>query len=134
VRFKSFDEARIFVRSLGIKSAAEWRGYCKSGNKLKDIPSNPESYGNQFKGYGDWPGTGKVHTKRFRSFKEARQFVYIKNSKHKEMAGLCISHAKVMQSILIEKIISVKLIAKCINTQSNADKKSKHYGRHYIRY
>ena len=38
---RSFEEAREFVRSLGLKSAQEWQDYCKSGNKPDDIPSNP---------------------------------------------------------------------------------------------
>jgi formylglycine-generating enzyme required for sulfatase activity len=38
---RSFEEAKKFVRSLGLKSAQEWQDYCKSGNKPDDIPSNP---------------------------------------------------------------------------------------------
>jgi formylglycine-generating enzyme required for sulfatase activity len=38
---RSFEEAREFVRSLGLKSTQEWQDYCKSGNKPDDIPSNP---------------------------------------------------------------------------------------------
>jgi Integrase repeat unit len=31
--YKSFDEAKKFVHSLGLKSLAEWGKYCKSGKK-----------------------------------------------------------------------------------------------------
>ena len=39
--YRSFKKARAFVRSLGLKSQAEWRAYCKSGKKPDDIPANP---------------------------------------------------------------------------------------------
>ena len=31
--YRSFKEARAFVRGLGLKSGAEWSDYCKSGKK-----------------------------------------------------------------------------------------------------
>src|SRR5262249_5407091 len=37
-QFRSFAEARHFVHGLGLKSEAEWRKYCKSGEKPDDIP------------------------------------------------------------------------------------------------
>ena len=40
-QYRSFKEARAFVRGLGLKSEAEWRDYCKSGKKPDDIPANP---------------------------------------------------------------------------------------------
>ena len=39
--YRSFEEARDFVKSLGLKSTKEWEQYCKSGNKPDDIPTNP---------------------------------------------------------------------------------------------
>ena len=36
-----FEEAREFVRSLGLNGIKEWTEYCKSGNKPDDIPSAP---------------------------------------------------------------------------------------------
>ena len=39
--WRSFEKAREFVRSLGLKNYAEWYEYCKSGNKPDDIPSSP---------------------------------------------------------------------------------------------
>ena len=38
--FRSFSEAREFVRSLELKSQSEWNAY-KSGKRPADIPSNP---------------------------------------------------------------------------------------------
>ena len=39
--YRSFAEARAFVRSLGLKSHSEWSAYCKSGKKPEDIPAAP---------------------------------------------------------------------------------------------
>jgi hypothetical protein len=39
--YRSFNEAREFVRKLGLKNYEEWEKYCKSGNKPDDIPSTP---------------------------------------------------------------------------------------------
>jgi len=41
IQFRSFQEAREFVRKLNLKSQKEWKEYCTSGNKPDDIPSNP---------------------------------------------------------------------------------------------
>lgn len=73
-KFRSFKEARTFVRSLNLKST-EWKEYCSSGKKPDDIPSAPHSaYKNEWKGYADFLGTGDLRTKTFRSFKDARAF------------------------------------------------------------
>ncbi|MDC0153545.1 hypothetical protein OAJ02_02290, partial [Nitrosopumilus sp.] len=76
--FRPFEEAREFVRSLGLKNQNEWQAYAKSGNKPDDIPSSPPRlYKNKFKGFGDWLGTGVIADKDrvFLPFKEAREFV-----------------------------------------------------------
>ena len=76
---RPFTEARAFVQRLGLKNVAEWQAYCKSGEKPKDIPVAPrEAYGSEFKGFGDWLGTGTVATfhRKYRSFTEARAFVH----------------------------------------------------------
>ena len=77
-KFRSFKEGRKFARSLGLKSSAEWKEYAKSGERLKDIPSNPGTvYKEDWKGWGDWLGTGNIATSSrvYRPFKEARKFV-----------------------------------------------------------
>jgi len=40
-RFRSFEDARKFVRGLNLKGIYEWQKYCRSGNKPADIPANP---------------------------------------------------------------------------------------------
>ena len=60
--YSSFEQARKFVHSLGIKNQSEWWKYCKSEKKPKDIPSNPaEVYKKDWKNWGDWLGTVLLH-------------------------------------------------------------------------
>jgi hypothetical protein len=40
-QYRSFKEAREFVRTLGLKGVKEWYDYCKSGEKPDDIPTAP---------------------------------------------------------------------------------------------
>jgi superfamily II DNA or RNA helicase len=79
LKYRSFNEARAFVRGRGLASNKEWRDYCKGGQKPKDIPTLPEqTYANKgWAGYGDWLGTGAVETRsrQYRSFEDARAFV-----------------------------------------------------------
>ena len=76
-QYKSFEEARKFVHSLGLKSKNEWAKYCKSGKKLNEIPTSPERQYEEWNGWGDWLGTGTIASfdKKFRSFERAREFV-----------------------------------------------------------
>jgi exonuclease I len=39
--YRSFIEAREFVRKLRLENQHAWREYCKSGKKPIDIPANP---------------------------------------------------------------------------------------------
>ena len=77
-KYRSFKEARKFVRSLKLKSGTWWE-YTKSGKKPDDIPPYPDKvYKN--KGWisrGDWLGTGYVQPskRQYRSFKEARKYI-----------------------------------------------------------
>ena len=78
-QFRDFESARKFVRSLNLKSKEKWVEYCKSGEKLDNIPAGPwNTYKDKgWKGMGDFLGTMAVSTneKIFLSFKEAREFV-----------------------------------------------------------
>jgi superfamily II DNA or RNA helicase len=75
--YRTFTEARAFVRRLGVKSTDEWRNYCKSGQKPADIPSVPgQTYANTgWAGMGDWLGTGRRRGAGWRPFKKARAYV-----------------------------------------------------------
>jgi superfamily II DNA or RNA helicase len=96
-QYRSFDDARAFVRDLGLKSVAEWRAYCKSGKKPDDIPADPrQTYLNEgWAGTGDWLGTGRVAPGQYRPFKKARAFVRRLGLKsHSEWRGYCKSGKK----------------------------------------
>jgi len=43
IKFKSFEQARRFASTLGLRSHREWQRWCKSGKRPHDIPSNPQS-------------------------------------------------------------------------------------------
>ena len=83
--YRPFEEARGFVRGLGLKNHKEWKRYCKGemegmAPKPEDIPAAPSStYKNQgWQSWGDWLGTGTIanFNREFRPFEEARQFVH----------------------------------------------------------
>ena len=81
--YRSFEDAREFVRKLGLKNREEWMKYCKSGEKPNDIPTSPRnSYKEEFTGWGDWLGNGKIRD--YRSFKDAREFVRSLNLKNRD--------------------------------------------------
>ena len=70
--YRTFEEARAFVHSLGLRSSREWRVWTKSGNKPKDIPADPRNTYKDtgWKGWGDWLGTGTIanQNRSYRSF------------------------------------------------------------------
>ncbi|HRF58099.1 MAG TPA: helicase-related protein, partial [Campylobacterales bacterium] len=68
--WRPFEEARGFVRDLGLDGVKEWQDYCKSSNKPRDIPSSPSSVyaGIGWLGMADWLGNEWLH------FEEAREF------------------------------------------------------------
>ena len=96
--WRSFEEARKFVRKLKLKNIGGWRQFTKSKQMPNDIPVNPDTtYTNEFKGYGDFLGTGRVASqdKVYRSFIAARDFVRKLNLKSgKEWNDYCKSGEK----------------------------------------
>jgi len=75
--YRSFQSARKFAQKLGLKSRDEWQAYCKLGNNPEDIPASAGSiYKKDFKGWGDFLGSGNVKPgdRQYRSFEEAREF------------------------------------------------------------
>ncbi len=87
VKYLPFEEAREFVRNLGIKTPKEWQLYCvgkvkKVGIKPDNIPRSPEQVyrRNGWKNYKDWLNIGS----KFRSFEEAREFAIGLNLTHRD--------------------------------------------------
>ena len=76
-KWMPFEDARDFVRNLGLKSSREWREYISTGKKPSNIPSNPNQIYKEFQGIGDWLGSNTVQTQSrvYLSFFEARKFV-----------------------------------------------------------
>jgi hypothetical protein len=81
--YRSFEHARNFARSLGLKSEKEWKKFCgghlpEKGTPPSDIPANPnQTYANKgWVSMGDWLGTGIVapNLRHYKSFKKARAF------------------------------------------------------------
>lgn len=75
--WRSFEEAREFARSLGLRGSVEWGEFHKSDARPADIPSAPRRvYKDKWISWGDFLGTGYVATARrqYRTFEEAREF------------------------------------------------------------
>ena len=58
--FLPFEEALVFVRSLGLKSTTEWCAWSKSGQRPANIPRCPDKVYRHggWQGHGHWLGTG----------------------------------------------------------------------------
>ena len=75
----SYQKAKAFAKSSGIKSSQEWKKYFKLGKISAHIPSTPSKIykGNGWKGWGDFLGTGNLDPKnrKYFSYNKARSFV-----------------------------------------------------------
>jgi hypothetical protein len=81
-KWKSFEDAREFARSLKLKNPGEWNDFSKSGKRPADIPAGPaETYKKQGKwiGWSDFLGTGNLTSKQLReqyySHEDAKKYV-----------------------------------------------------------
>jgi len=78
VKARPFAQARKFVRSLKLKSQAEWIAWTKSDKKPDDIFVSPSrTYKNKgWKSLHDWLGNDNVATQlmQYRPFEKARKF------------------------------------------------------------
>ncbi len=96
-KFVSFEEARKFVRSLGLKNHREWTEWSKSGMRPSNIPGNPHiNYKNEgWMGYGDFLGTGNYRKMDFLLFEEARKYVWnLKLKRREDWKKFCKSGMK----------------------------------------
>jgi hypothetical protein len=85
IRFRSYEEAREFVRSLSLKTHLEWIGYASHGarpdlpNRPEDIPASPYGvykHDGTWVSWGDFLGTGHVapSLRPYLGFEAARLF------------------------------------------------------------
>ena len=80
IEYRSFEDAREYVRNENLNNGKEWHKWCKSGKKPDNIPSAPNTtYKDFWVSWGDWLGTGNTHKKEYRSFEDARE--YVRNEK-----------------------------------------------------
>ena len=91
-----FEEARDYVRGLGLKNTQEWVAYSKSGKKPNNIPYNTSNiYKNKgWISWGDWLGSGSIssHKMTWKSFEEAKKYLHTLNLKtHTEWKNYCKS-------------------------------------------
>ena len=76
-KLRSFEDARTYVRQLGLKNQAEWKAWADSDARPLDIPKIPrEAYKDKWIDLGDWLGTNYKHQtdKKFKTYYEAREY------------------------------------------------------------
>ena len=79
-KYKSFEEAKIFLKKLNLNSRTEWIRYYKNGNKPDDLPvdlHNTYSKHQEWKGISDFLGSSYVNTKDrdYLTYEEAEVFM-----------------------------------------------------------
>ena len=109
-QYRTFEQAREFVHTLGLHSVWEWEQYCKSGIKPEDIPWKADkTYKKDWTSWGDWLGTGKIadQYRVYRPFEKARQYVHTLELKnHTEWKKYCKSEKpQDIPVILLEPIV-----------------------------
>ncbi len=80
IEYWPFEKAREFARNLNLKDAKAWVEYSKSGKKPLELPGNPNDYyKGEFKGYGDFLGTGNLgsigKSRQYWPYEDAREYV-----------------------------------------------------------
>jgi hypothetical protein len=90
--FRAFEEARVFARSLEFKTFTAYMLWARTSDRPYDIPAAPhEAYRNQWKGWGDWLGTGRALKMRWtRDLVVECVLAYFKKHRHwpKSTSGL----------------------------------------------
>jgi predicted helicase len=97
--WRSFEDAREFVRRLHLKSQVEWFDYCKSDQKPNDIPGSPQHIYAEagWVNWGDWLGTGRIadQLREYQTITRARAFVRrLGLSSREEWSDYCRSGKK----------------------------------------
>jgi superfamily II DNA or RNA helicase len=78
--YPPYEDVRGIVRTFNLKTAAQWKKFCRAGLKPLNIPSMPErTYeGSGWVGYGDWLGTDakpRRDSSLWLAFEKARDYV-----------------------------------------------------------
>ena len=76
-RWRTYEQSLVYAHSLGLKTVADWKKWCKDGKRPADIPAAPEQvYVDEWKGYTHW-----LH--KWRSLKESAAYVRTQSVKTK---------------------------------------------------
>ena len=84
-QYCSFNEARKYARTLGLKRRDDWHAHNilrtkrQNSKTRNDVPGDVQGvYKKEWKGWGDFLGTGNIapQKRQYRPFKEARKFVH----------------------------------------------------------
>jgi superfamily II DNA or RNA helicase len=78
-KYKSYNDAKIYMKTLNIETAKDWERYKKNNEIPNDIPKDPYTvYSNtgEWKGWGDYLGTNVIasQNKEYRSCAEASKW------------------------------------------------------------
>lgn len=77
-KWRSYEEAHKFAKSLGLRNTSEWNAYNKSDAMPQDIPRCPDIvYRKEWKDWGTFLGTENKHPQKrvFMTYEEAQQFM-----------------------------------------------------------
>jgi superfamily II DNA or RNA helicase len=75
-KYKPFIEVKKYAQLLKLKSRPEWIRHTKEKNFPKDIPAYLRTYKTEWKGWGEFLGTGRIadQLKVFRPYKQAKKY------------------------------------------------------------
>lgn len=75
--YRTFEEARKFISTIGLKTKTEYTKWAKTDKRPKDIPASPRNvYLSEWQGWGHFLNSGLLsnHNRQWRAFEEARKF------------------------------------------------------------
>jgi hypothetical protein len=74
--YKTFKEAKSYALSLNLKNSNEWRILKRKKKIPKDIPHTPDGVYKEWKGWGDFLGTGNISYRGLRdaTYEEAKKY------------------------------------------------------------
>ena len=83
VNYRSYEEAKKYIKKLNLQSFKEWRNCCNANKIPKDIPHSPENVYKNFVSYTDFLGTNYIYpTKRnYVNYDTAKKFAQSLNLK-----------------------------------------------------
>lgn len=75
----TYDQAKAYVQSLGIKTQQEYFSWRKSGDRPETVPSSPETVYSEFEGWGKFLVTGRIanQDKVYLDYERAKIFLQI---------------------------------------------------------